>query len=150
MPFVNHDPVQTATMQTIMEALLAKHSVSLDTLNKQYIYTFLIGTDSKDGQSSSIAISQNSKLYLISVFDRVEKTSAPKDPKIASINHITVKQTSVNEAIFRNRFASILSATLEYADAQPDIFALIVKSPLGQMYEIELNRGHSVRAVLNA
>ena len=74
----------------------------MSALNKDNIYTFLISAVMSE---SSIKVSAESVLYLISVFDRVHKTSAPKDARLNGIAHIVVKQTTINEAIFRNRFA---------------------------------------------
>ncbi len=51
----------------------------------------------------------------------------------------------MNEAIFRNKLTFILNSAIEAAQNMTDIFAIIVKSPIGQMYEIELAKGHAIR-----
>lgn len=92
----------------VFECHLAKAGLSADDLNKDRLYTFLL-SDSRWNQGAS------DKLYLMSIFDRVNKSAVTDDKiKTSKLPRLLSRRYSVQECFSKGQLVGILRKQYQY------------------------------------
>ena len=112
-------------------------------MNSDRLYTFLLAEPHFDKHIPK------RNLYLMSVFDRVNKCAVEDDiVKKSNIPRLHSKRISIKDAFSEGQLPGIIKKNYARAQNTPGIYSLVLIAPDNTYYEIETDEANNLRESL--